>query len=230
MPLLGAALLNDRLVGVDEVPRGVACGCVCPACREPVIAKQGECRIHHFAHDGGRACRYAAETLAHLLAKQVLEKEPALFLPSVYATPGGDRLTSDQQVHFDRVELEGRIGEIVPDVIAYRGSTKLLIEIVVTHPPGQLKIQRIAEMNISALQIKLGNPPLVNLEVVRKAVLSNRMSNRAWLFNRKAAKKRRTLPLYAAIKDDASVVYVYKPNYYAWFPKAEFHPLRSWNK
>lgn len=72
MPLLGAALLNGRLVSVDEVERGAACGCVCPSCGEPVIAKQGECRVYHFAHDGGRACRYAAETLAHRFAKEVL--------------------------------------------------------------------------------------------------------------------------------------------------------------
>lgn len=57
---------------VDEVDRGLACGCICPACRGPVVARQGEERIHHFAHHDRRECRLALESslfgmLAHLL-------------------------------------------------------------------------------------------------------------------------------------------------------------------
>lgn len=47
---------------VDEVQRGLACGCMCPACRGPVVAKQGEERIHHFAHHDRRECRLALES------------------------------------------------------------------------------------------------------------------------------------------------------------------------
>lgn len=44
-------VLNEirQLIDVDNVPTGNKCGCSCPACKEPLIAKnQGEKQIHHF--------------------------------------------------------------------------------------------------------------------------------------------------------------------------------------
>ncbi len=56
---------------IDEVPNGNACGCVCPACGKPLMARnRGEMRIHHFAHQTGAECEYAYETMLHLLAKE----------------------------------------------------------------------------------------------------------------------------------------------------------------
>ncbi len=46
---------------VSEVKRGLACNCVCPECAGRVVAKKGEIRAHHFAHDDLRECRHALE-------------------------------------------------------------------------------------------------------------------------------------------------------------------------
>ena len=48
--------LNEtgQLVNVDDVLVGKKCGCFCPACKEPLTAKnQGKKRMHHFAHQSG---------------------------------------------------------------------------------------------------------------------------------------------------------------------------------
>lgn len=65
------ALNSDKeLVNVDDVPTGNECGCICPACNEPLMAKnQGQKRIHHFAHQSGTECDFAYESMLHLLAK-----------------------------------------------------------------------------------------------------------------------------------------------------------------
>ena len=56
---------------IDDVPNGNACGCVCPACGKPLMARnRGEMRIHHFAHQTGAECEYAYETMLHLFAKE----------------------------------------------------------------------------------------------------------------------------------------------------------------
>ena len=57
--LIYAVDSNGFLVNVDDVRTGNECGCFCPACKEPLMAKnQGQKRIHHFAHQIGRAsCR-----------------------------------------------------------------------------------------------------------------------------------------------------------------------------
>lgn len=66
---------SGELVHVDDVPTGLDCECFCPACKEPLIAKnQGEIRLHHFAHKSGTECKYAQETMLHLLAKEKIQE------------------------------------------------------------------------------------------------------------------------------------------------------------
>ncbi len=63
---------KDRVLwNVEDVPNGNACECICPACGEPLMAKnQGTIRKHHFAHQSGAECEYAYESMLHLLAKE----------------------------------------------------------------------------------------------------------------------------------------------------------------
>ena len=66
------AISNDgRFVNVDEVQTGQDCNCICPACKEPLVAKNnGLFRDHHFAHLSGSECEFAHESMLHLLAKE----------------------------------------------------------------------------------------------------------------------------------------------------------------
>lgn len=66
---------TGQLVDVDKVPVGNKCGCFCPACKEPLIAKnQGTKRMHHFAHQSGTECDYAIESMLHILAKEKIRE------------------------------------------------------------------------------------------------------------------------------------------------------------
>ena len=71
------AISNDgRLVNVDEVQTGQDCNCICPACKEPLVAKnKGLVRVHHFAHQSGSECDLAYESMLHLLAKERVQYE-----------------------------------------------------------------------------------------------------------------------------------------------------------
>ena len=61
---------NGNFVKIDDVAKGLSCGCVCPSCGEKLIAKNGGSkRIHHFAHASGKDCETAYETMLHKLAK-----------------------------------------------------------------------------------------------------------------------------------------------------------------
>lgn len=63
------------LVHIDSVPKGNNCGCICPACKKPLQAKNaGKLRKHHFAHQIGVDCPTAFETVLHLLAKERIQK------------------------------------------------------------------------------------------------------------------------------------------------------------
>lgn len=74
--LLTYALNADKqLVNINDVVTGINCKCVCPACNEPLIAKnKGQKRKHHFAHQSGTECKYAVESMLHILAKEKIRE------------------------------------------------------------------------------------------------------------------------------------------------------------
>lgn len=41
---------SNNLVYIDDVAKGLNCNCVCPECKEKLIAKKGKERQPHFAH------------------------------------------------------------------------------------------------------------------------------------------------------------------------------------
>lgn len=61
---------NGNFVNIDDVAKGLSCGCFCPSCGQKLIARNGGIkRIHHFAHASGIDCETAYETMLHKLAK-----------------------------------------------------------------------------------------------------------------------------------------------------------------
>lgn len=74
-PYLTYALSGEgNLVHIDSVANGKDCGCFCTYCGEPLQAKQGAKRKHHFSHLSGTECEAAYESMLHLLAKEELQK------------------------------------------------------------------------------------------------------------------------------------------------------------
>ena len=66
---------------VDEVPNGLACGCACPACGQPLIARNGgSIRAHHFAHEGG-SCEWGVEAAVALIVEEVVLEACSVRLP-----------------------------------------------------------------------------------------------------------------------------------------------------
>lgn len=80
-PIVYAIGADGTLAHVDAVPNGSKCGCVCPSCKQPLIARNGGSKlIHHFAHKKG-ACKWAAETTVIMLAHDYLQKAKRIDIP-----------------------------------------------------------------------------------------------------------------------------------------------------
>jgi hypothetical protein len=61
---------------IGEVERGADCGCVCPECASPLVARQGAANDWHFAHEASpeRAeCRAGATNMLRRLAAEHLQ-------------------------------------------------------------------------------------------------------------------------------------------------------------
>lgn len=49
---------SGKVIHIDKAGNGLDCGCTCPGCRQPLIAKNaGNKNRHHFAHQKGSECR-----------------------------------------------------------------------------------------------------------------------------------------------------------------------------
>jgi hypothetical protein len=178
---------SGKVVHVSKVVSGLACGCRCPACGMPVVAKKGPEVTHHFAHEAASSCHHAAETGLHRLAKEIIEQELKLWLPDVTARyhketrqlyPAGD-------VSFTRAQSEVRdLHEIVPDLFIERGDRKLLVEIWVTHPCDEAKRNELMQKGIATVEIDLSKFPRdASREEVAKAVLKE--ARRHWVYHPK---------------------------------------------
>lgn len=156
---------DGRVVSVEEVERGQACGCTCPACQRPLIARQGELRVWHFAHATGADCEGGAESALHLAAKTVIERAGGVTLPGLTAQrtltlPDGRRGTgeasiSETWIDFTEVRTEVNLGDVIPDVVGTAGTQAYLIEVGVTHFVDTGKLAILKASGNPAIEIDL---------------------------------------------------------------------------
>lgn len=180
-------LKDGRVMHIDDVHRGLQCGCVCPSCKAPLIARQGEKNIHHFAHASGASCDGAYETSLHLAAKEVLREEMHIVLPAATMTLNNNRapieFAPELDHKIDSIELEKKLGTTIPDVTAIIARNKLAIEIKVTHGIDDEKLARITEEGISTLEIDLSDLPRdINKEQIRYQVVES-VARKSWIYN-----------------------------------------------
>jgi hypothetical protein len=126
-------LRDGQLCHIDEVERGLRCGCVCPGCEAPLVARLGAKNAHHFAHASGAACEGAYESALHLAAKAVLQEEMHIVLPPVTAKLANNRapveFAPEKDHTIESIALERKLGSTIPDVTAVISGQKLAIEI-----------------------------------------------------------------------------------------------------
>lgn len=142
---------DGNTVYIKDALRGSACNCFCPGCKQPLEARKGNERAHHFAHkSNGINCEHGFQSALHYMAKD-------LFMEMQYFTfvKNGKPV----QYEIDSVELECRVNEIIPDILITCDGKKFIVEIFVTHAVDVEKKQRIRDMRISAIEIDLSKYP-----------------------------------------------------------------------
>ncbi len=144
-------LKDGEIVTINDVASGLACGCVCPACKKALVARKGKIKVHHFAHYQADDCGGGLETALHLMAKEVIAQSETFTTPEVYILKNRYRIKDATEIQIERVTLESRMGELIPDIVIETNGKKLLIEIVVTNRVSNSKWQRIQSENLPTL-------------------------------------------------------------------------------
>lgn len=69
---------------ISEVVSGAKCGCVCAFCLQPLEARKGSQRRHHFAHVSNYDCEYSNEVAIYQRVSEILSRDKLLSVPEVF--------------------------------------------------------------------------------------------------------------------------------------------------
>lgn len=196
-------LKDGRVWAPSEVAKGRACGCVCPGCHAPLVAKAQESRRKrpHFAHLTDTGCQTGRESGIHMRAKQLIVERQELLTPAwdgdPIDMPNPPHARDDEgQLHWGRpidrpacraglrnLEVERSFGTYQPDVYARDEEGELLIEIYVTHAVGDRKAERVQAHGRRMVEIdlsQLDRDTPHDLAAFEHAVLGD-PANRIWI-------------------------------------------------
>lgn len=187
--MLQWARRRGTIVHISEVASGLDCDCICDKCHVPLNAKKGQIRTHHFAHQLSN-CDGNHESLMHQRAKELIAENKCLSVPTV---------NRSQIVNFQAANIEVAIDKFRVDVVCAINNRYCHIEVAVTHPCNQEKIDFFRTNNLPLLEIYLDNGAEFNeLKDFMEYVLHN--SKRRWLVNTKI-ESARELEAQARVKE-----------------------------
>lgn len=200
-------LRENKLISINSISeeqKGLKCNCYCPGCGMKLQARLGSGkRQPHFAHNN-EACDIvvAHQSALHILAKEIIQEEQKIGLPALkvgfddipkkniksdyYELPNELIYKTAQTVVCDRVVLEKKISDIVPDIIVKIGERYCLIEIAVTHFVDETKTEKIKKLGLPVIEIDLSM--LSGVELSRdnvKKILLEESDLKYWIHNPK---------------------------------------------
>lgn len=168
---------SGEYIHIKDSANGKSCQCFCPACKTPLIAKQGEVLSWHFAHTNSNNVTSACgESDLHLNAKLEIYKSMQICAPIMFEkeicdglfVPGtevvdftnylktyyGVDVTENFVLSFDSMKIESRLDGFIPDLIGWVGAKQFIIEVVVTHDIDEKKLKWIKENEINCLRLR----------------------------------------------------------------------------
>lgn len=170
---------EGKLYHIDEVEQGLKCDCICPNCKEKLVARKGDINEHHFAHSA-KECdiTVAQETALHIMAKEILAEYKIIKLPKFtlhsktgffnkveYKNINGkidkSKFICDYEngeeyiLQFDNVYVEKSEKDIIPDLICESNGNKFFIEIAITNFIREAKYNKIKNHKIPTIEIDL---------------------------------------------------------------------------
>lgn len=151
---------TGHLVSVTDVSNGESCNCICPECKEPLIARQGKHNTWSFAHSKDSQCNphKAFESMIHILSKEIIYEQKAIATPDYIMD--GKIIFQARILQFAKVEIERKDDQsnLRPDCIGHYINkndidVEIWIEINNTHSVDEIKHKYLQDKKIYCIEI-----------------------------------------------------------------------------
>ena len=167
---------DGEVVYIDDAVNGLACECICPGCRQPLVAKNnGKIKEHHFAHiSKDFDCEHGYQCAIHYMAKDFfLEHKELIFKKNGII----------ERYPIDEVRIEQRLDNIIPDILVICDGKEFIVEIYVTHAVDDEKKAKIKSMLTSAIEIDISH---LKDQMIDKETLKHELcnpDNYSWVYD-----------------------------------------------
>lgn len=200
---------SGQLVDVGSVKRGKACGCVCPSCYTPLVARHGLEKEWHFAHriqkvhdKTRKGCEYSFAVSVRLMIRQLSNgglrfKTPRLAysLPTVSDASHefadfGYRVTDESVLKLVDVQVGVPFCGVTVDVLGYVQGVPFVV--YVTYKDRKIPVELkepsitkcgVVELNIDAVRALFKQAEKGQYQEVLRRFIEERMDGKAWVYH-----------------------------------------------
>jgi hypothetical protein len=135
---------------------------------------------------------WARESALHLAVKKIIEREMRMTIPHIpsrtqeiaeRAEQVFGRAPAGKAIVFTAVALERRLGRVIPDVVCSIGRHRMLLEVTVTHPVSETKLEILRELGLPVLEIDLRRQSGVVTEAELRNIVIEELYCKSWAYH-----------------------------------------------
>lgn len=200
---------TGELVDVGSVERGNACGCICPSCQTPLVARQGDEVEWHFAHrsrnvhpDTQEECEYSFAVSVRMMIRQLADEGLSVRIPSYTGSVQAFRehtyrseqfqyhVTDEKVVTLEQVHIGIEFEETTVDVLASVGKVPFVIFVSYegrTVPPvlSSPSVEKcgILELNVNSLPHRFKAEKKGAYKQLLRHFLEEEVEGKRWVYH-----------------------------------------------
>ena len=200
---------SGQLVDVGSVKRGNACGCICPSCKTPLVARHGDEKEWHFAHrsqkvhnETRKECEYSFAVSVRLMIRQLSNdglkfRTPRLecSLPafSEYSYDSADfsyLVTEESLLTLNKVQVGADFCGVTVDVLGFVEGVPFVVFVTYKERvlPSELKSPSITkcgvvELNVNAVPRLFKQEGKGQYKEVLRRYIENEADGKAWAYH-----------------------------------------------
>ena len=214
----GLDVASGQLVDVGSVKRGNSCGCVCPSCKTPLVARQGDEKEWHFAHrsqkvhnETRKECEYSFAVSVRLMIRQLsndglnfrvprLQCSVSAFSDYSYESVDFDYLVADESLlKLDDVQVGVQFCGVAVDVLGFVQNVPFVVFVTYKERclPSELKDPSITkcgivELNVNAVPRLFKQEDKGQYKEVLRRYIEEGVEGKTWAYHPRERRLRET--------------------------------------